>query len=131
MTLGEEGASRDRRAVMSKRGKKFSSRSEPRAAHCAWISPQRSDQFKAVGQSNLRARMETAHRRLSDACVLVSRVAGALEVACAEYEAAELTVKRWCVRVDVCAPLRHALSSAPVCRSRSRLLSFTQASIGV
>ena len=97
-----------------------------------WISPQSErDQFKAVGQSNLRARMETAHRRLSDACVLVSRVAGALEVACAEYEAAELTVKRWCVRVDVCAPLRHALSSAPVCRSRSRLLSFTQASIGV
>ena len=77
--------------------------------------------------------METAHRRLSDACVLVSRVAGALEVACAEYEAAELTVKRWCVRVDVCAPLRNAFSSArpPVCRSRSRLLSFTQASIGV
>ena len=117
--------------MMSKRGKKIFT--PERAARCMhWISPQSErDQFKAVGQSNLRARMETAHRRLSDACVLVSRVAGALEVACAEYEAAELTVKRWCVRVDVCAPLRHALSQAPVCRSRSRLLSFTQASIGV
>ena len=41
--------------------------------------------------------MESAHQRLSSACVLVSRAAGTLEVACAEYEAAHLTLKRWWV----------------------------------
>lgn len=42
--------------------------------------------------------MEAAHQRLSNACVLVSKAAGTLEVACAEYEAAHLTLKRWWVR---------------------------------
>ena len=45
--------------------------------------------------------MEAAHQRLGNACVLVSRAAGTLEVACAEYEAAHLTMKRWYVRVRV------------------------------
>ena len=45
--------------------------------------------------------MEAAHQRLSNACVLVSRAAGTLEVACAEYEAANLTMKRWYVGVRV------------------------------
>ena len=39
--------------------------------------------------------MEAAHRRLSDACLLVSRAAGTLEAACNEYEAAQATVRRW------------------------------------
>ena len=39
--------------------------------------------------------MEAAHQKLGDACVLMSRAAGALEVACAEYEAAHLLLKRW------------------------------------
>lgn len=41
--------------------------------------------------------MEAAHGRLGNACLLLSRAAGALEAACAEYEAAQQTVKRWCV----------------------------------
>ena len=39
--------------------------------------------------------MEAAHHRLSDACLLVSRAAGTLEAACAEYETAQATVRRW------------------------------------
>ena len=57
------------------------------------------------------AAMESAHRRLSDACLLVSKAAGALEVACAEYEAAQLTVKRWCVLVWTIPP-----QHPPFCR---------------
>jgi len=41
--------------------------------------------------------MEAAHGRLGNACLLLSRATGALEAACAEYEAAQQTVKRWCV----------------------------------
>ena len=41
--------------------------------------------------------MEAAHGRLGNACLLLSRAAGALEAACEEYEAAQQTVKRWCV----------------------------------
>ena len=41
--------------------------------------------------------MEAAHGRLGNACLLLSRAAGALEAACAEYEAAQQPVKRWWV----------------------------------
>ena len=62
--------------------------------------------------------MEAAHGRLGNACLLLSRAAGALEAACAEYEAAQQTVKRWWVIArllfsepseDVCARTRLTL----------------------
>ena len=60
--------------------------------------------FQNIAAAVVRAReeattsnsiMEAAHRRLSDACLLVSRAAGTLEAACNEYEAAQATVRRW------------------------------------
>ena len=62
--------------------------------------------------------MEAAHGRLGNACLLLSRAAGALEAACEEYEAAQQTVKRWWVIArllfsepseDVCARTRLTL----------------------
>lgn len=72
----------------------------------SWEKPRHSATRGATGA------MEAAHGRLGNACLLLSRATGALEAACAEYEAAQQTVKRWCVIRSACCFFRGLFASA-------------------